>query len=100
MEFISKYEKADWGWRCTQDSSNKLRMGKKGNSIGTILDSDFVDAIKTTLPQIRGERGGAFWIKDKNSIVVVDEDDSFFIYKECNLTTGQHRVINRQRKPF
>ena len=99
MEFIPREEKADWGWRCTQDSSGNLRMGRKGNSISLMLDNPFVESIKTTLPQVRGDRGGAFWIKDKNSIVVVDEDDNYFIYRECNLTTGRQHEIYRQRKP-
>ena len=88
MEYINREEKADWGWRCTQDSSGKLRMGKKGNNISVMLDNPLVELIKATLPKVRGTRGGAFWIKDRNSIVVVDDDDDYFIYSECNLTTG------------
>ncbi len=100
MGYIPRDEKADWGWRCTQDGSGTLRMGKNGRSIGIMLEQPIVNAIKTTLPLIRGERKGAFWIKDKNTIVAVDVEGDYFVYKEASIGTSQYSEVYRQRKLY
>lgn len=99
MSYIAREEKADWGWPCTEDSQGVLRMGKKGNEIELVLSGDMVDSITSTLDSVRGDRRGRFWIKDRNTIVVVKHNDSHFLYMECDLNSGKEQEIYRQAMP-
>jgi len=70
--FISRHEKAEWGFACNQSADGKLWAGKGyvRTLEGQLGPSDAA-AVASALKNGRGDRMGRFWLDFENRIVTM-----------------------------
>lgn len=70
--FISREEKAEWGFACNQRADGTLWAGKGyRRTLEGQLGADVVGAAAIVLTHERGPRMGRFWIDLENRIVTI-----------------------------